>query len=144
MVKCPHIVQPVRKLYQNHADIFSHGHNHFTDVFGLFCVSIFKTHLRNFCYPINENGDVFSKVGFNIFQGERGVFVGGARAVRIEQLRLLVDFAVQQDAVRGVALCVIGPQQVAGGVANACCGTLWVVWVEQQPIIDGNIKNIAV
>ena len=69
-----HIVQSVRQLNQNHANIPSHGQKHFAIVFNL---SIFLGNIFDFTqlgHTINQIGHNHAKALFDIIQGIIGIF----------------------------------------------------------------------
>jgi len=72
--QCPHVVQPVSQLDQDHTDIPGHGHRHLLEVFRLGFGLGLEVHLGQFADPIDQFGHGFAKLRAERFLGDAGVF----------------------------------------------------------------------
>ena len=70
----PHIMKPVCQFYDDDADIFCHGQEHFTHAVELlvfFCTIIKPAQFR---YAIDQKCDFLAELGFDIIQRQSRVF----------------------------------------------------------------------
>ena len=61
--KCPHVMQTVSELDQNHANVFRHGHGHLLEIFGLLLLFVFKMDVRQFGDTIHQIRHHIAKLG---------------------------------------------------------------------------------
>jgi hypothetical protein len=56
-----HVVQPVRKLHHNDANVVDHGEEHFADIFGLPGLGSEQVQAADFRNAFNQAGDIRTK-----------------------------------------------------------------------------------
>ena len=68
-IQCPHIVQPVRQLDDDHTDILRHRQQHLADILRLLFLLGGKRHLAELCHAIHKVGDGLAEFRGDILKG---------------------------------------------------------------------------
>ena len=76
MLKGPHIVQSVRKFYQDHPHVFSHREEHLSEILGLRVFTGLEFYLAQFCQALNKEGYVLTKERPDVFYSRVRIFNG--------------------------------------------------------------------
>ena len=69
IVDGPQVVQPVRQLDDEHADVFRHGQEHLADVLRLLFLLGLVIDVRQFGDAVHQIGDLFAEVHLQLTQG---------------------------------------------------------------------------
>ena len=112
------IVKPVRKFYQNNANIFCHGKQHFSDIFYLLLFAGIERKFVQFGNAVDKLHDVFAELFFYLIYGYGSVFYRivqkcGDNGVRITFVRRknLCDM----NGVRDIRLSALSELPLMGG-----------------------------
>ncbi len=92
----PHVMEPVSQLDQDHPDVLHHGENHLSEIL---CLALFgrpEGDLADLGQPIDQLGNLFSKVFLNIFEGGEGILNGVVEKAGGHTRR--IEFHLGQDA----------------------------------------------
>ena len=87
-----HVMQPVGKLDQHHADVADHGEKHLADVLGLAVFAVRELDFVDLGDALDDVGHLIAEAGFDLLAGRRRVFDGVVQKARGDGCRVELHF----------------------------------------------------
>ena len=100
--KRSHVVQPIAKLDQHHADVLRHGKEHLANVLGVLLLGAHCGELAQFCDAINEGADLIAEALCDLGGGDRCVLWNVMEQRGHEGCRIKAEVGKDQRRLSGV------------------------------------------